>query len=230
MKLVTDVFSFDAGVAQRLVRALDSLAGVAAEVTDVDGLAHVRVETLESGREQVDVVISSVAADVLVNRSLRFDAGDYETAQLVRIVASSEKPQLVRVTDDGRDVLAKAIVVEALCELGADSGDFDQFGGWWQLRPQAVLPRLGGATSGVVREGETGEDDGYFESLREPVRLAYDEESFFRGVFPPLMRTWERFGVGRGATPLVLASKGAFDALVGIGAPRVYFEPVLVAA
>lgn len=231
MKLLTKIFLFDALLEGPLGAALESLKTGSIDVSEHNGLRAIRVETALDETDRLREIIASIAPEAIVNRSYLFDPNEYNVAPLLRIIKREPtgSSELMRVGDDGRDVLFAGGARDVLLQLGATEEEFIEFGRWWRAQPSFVLPQFGSMTTGILRENQTAPDNGFFESLSEPVQLAYDSGPSDDVEYPPMMRTWERFGShGSLASPLIVVSQRAFQALMAIGAERVNFEPVAV--
>lgn len=229
MRLLTEIFVWDTALAERLASGLRDIGDITLTVSDDAGLRAVRAESGVGERERVSATVERIAPDALVNRRFVFDSGDYEHAQLLRVTYAQARgaDRVIRVTDDGWDVLLADRGKQSLLRIGATESEFVEFGRWWRIQPRIALPPLGAGTTGVIREDATTESDGHFESLEEAVQLAYDPRTL-PAVLPPLMRTWEQFGIARGASPLILVSREAFEAVTADGAERCDFVPVMI--
>jgi len=111
---------------------------------------------------------------------------------------------------------------------------------WLQVIAETELPPWSGGTTGGARERpcQTCGRDGYFDSLEQPLRLAYDAREVDPGSLPDVVRTYECFGNSvlrrespsdsRFAQPLTLVKPRVRDRLIRAGARNLAFEPVMV--
>jgi hypothetical protein len=116
---------------------------------------------------------------------------------------------------------------------------------WLHLRSTFTMPRMSEATEGGARENACPEcdRDGYFDSARDPLRIAYDADAVDLDRFPDVVHTWECFGNShltppddryvpgaRFAQPLVLTSAKVYDLFRRQKVRRLDFEPVEIVA
>jgi hypothetical protein len=116
---------------------------------------------------------------------------------------------------------------------------------WLHLRSTFTMPRMSEATEGGDREDACTEcgRDGYFDSARDPLRIAYDADAVDLDRLPDIVHTWECFGNShvtppddryvpgaRFAQPLVLTSPKVYDLFRRQKVRRLDFEPVEIVA
>jgi rRNA maturation protein Nop10 len=116
---------------------------------------------------------------------------------------------------------------------------------WLHLRSTFTMPRMSEASQGGEREDACPgcDRDGYFDSARDPLRIAYDADAIDLDRLPDIVHTWECFGNShltppndrylpgaRLAQPLVLTSPKVYDVFRRQKVRRLDFEPVEIVA
>jgi hypothetical protein len=72
---------------------------------------------------------------------------------------------------------------------------------WFQIIASQVLPRMGPATKGVIRDShrlsqpcQLCQRDGFFGTVKVPMQIVYDANDIDAASLPDIMKTWEGFG------------------------------------